>query len=75
MDSGETFDRGLRDLEGLESQFNDGLSSIEARFEIGWLDRALLQAYKKKGDTEKVQQYAYKIAAALVVEREFARLG
>jgi hypothetical protein len=67
--SGETFERGFRDLKALESEFNEVSVSMDTPFERGWINRALLKAYKKKGDEAQTKIYANKIAFTLVMER------
>jgi hypothetical protein len=67
--SGETFERGFGDLKALESEFNEVTVSMETPFERGWINRALLKAYKKKGDETQTKLYANRIAITLVMER------
>jgi hypothetical protein len=73
--TGETFERGFRDLKSLESEFNEVSVSMETPFERGWINRALLKAYKKKGDEAQAMIYANKIAFTLVMERAFHSPG
>lgn len=56
--------QGIASLEALR----DGLP-IGARFEQGWIDLALLAAYQKRGDAERVSATATRFATSMVISR------
>ena len=65
------FEEGLNELHELELSYAQS-TSLNVGFERGWIDTALLMAYKRKGDGERITRYAVKIAEQLVVTHALA---
>jgi hypothetical protein len=67
-------EQGIRELHELEKEYGEALGE-EVEFERGWIDSALLRAYRVLGDEERVKRYATRIAGRLVVLMALAERG
>jgi len=67
----DEFDEGLKELHELDLSYAQS-NSMTAGFERGWIETALLHAYRMKGDEERTRFYARSIAAKLLLTRVLA---
>jgi hypothetical protein len=67
-----SFARGLEELHKLEREYAETPPDLNVDFERGWIDNALLKAYRLIGDEERTRAYAMRIAGQLVLLRAFA---
>lgn len=66
---GSQFNRGLTELHNFEQEYGQVAFPQNVNFESGWIDHALLNAYRRTGNQERTRYYATRIAGQLIVTR------